>query len=273
MQNTLSPALSRPIDWLSLSAKCWYVTTFIGQSLFVLYIFGYFGIRFFADGVDGFAGTHLPNGFIQGDGTGNTALAAHILIAALIISAGLIQLLPNIRKAAPRLHRYSGWFYMLSSIVVSLAGMYLVWSRDRIIGSFAQDIGVTGSGVLVIVFVCASLYFAIKRNIAAHRRWALRLFMVVSAVWFLRLMIFGWLILTGGVGIDMRTFSGPFLIIVGFAQYLVPLAILEIYFRAQQSASSITRNSTAALVLLSTLAMAVGLFAITQAAWLPRIGQ
>ncbi|SDE22727.1 DUF2306 domain-containing protein [Kordiimonas lacus] len=261
----------RARNWLDLSAKTWFVVTAIGQWLFVAYIAGYYGKRFAAGGVGGFADTHLANGFMAGDSMGNVALAIHILVAGLIIAAGQIQLVPGIRNKIPRLHRYSGWFYMTASVVVSIAGTYLVWTRPRVIGSLIQDIGVTGSGVLVMAFVPLALYCAIKRDFAAHRRWALRLFMVVSAVWFLRLMTFGWFLTTGGIGIDGKTFSGPFLYVVSFAQYLLPLAVLELYFWAQKGKNKAHRGKVAGVVFLMTAFMAVGVVGISSFSWIPKI--
>lgn len=262
----------RKPDWLARSAKTWFIVTAIGQWLFVAYILGYYGLRFATDGVGGFAGTQLANGFIAGDGIGNIALAIHILVAGLIIAAGQIQLVPAIRNTLPLLHRCSGWFFMVASVIVSIAGFYLTWSRERVIGSLIQDIGVTGSGVLVMLFVPIALYYAIKRNFAAHRRWALRLFMVVSAVWFLRLMVFGWFMATGGIGIDGKTFTGPFLEVVSFAQYLLPLAMLELYFWASKPKNKRYQSAVASLIFVFCAAMAIGIFAISSVSWIPKIG-
>ncbi|MBU1555038.1 MAG: DUF2306 domain-containing protein [Gammaproteobacteria bacterium] len=269
--NTSVPQKHKP-DWLTLSAKTWFIVTAIGQWLFVAYIVGYYGLRFAKDGVSGFAGTQLANGFIAADSVGNVALVIHILLAGLIIAAGQIQLIPSIRNTLPLLHRCSGWFFMIASIIVSVAGFYLTWSRERVIGSLIQDIGVTGSGVLVMLFVPIALYYAIKRNFAAHRRWALRLFMVVSAVWFLRLMVFGWFVATGGIGIDGKTFTGPFLEVVSFAQYLLPLAVLELYFWASKPNNKHYQSAVASLIFLVCAAMAIGVFAISSVSWFPQIG-
>jgi len=265
------PQQQKP-DWLARSATTWFIVTAIGQWLFVAYILGYYGLRFAENGVGGFAGTQLTNGFIAGDRMGNIALAIHILVAGLIIAAGQIQLMPAIRNKLPLLHRASGWFFMVASVIVSIAGLYLTWSRERVIGSLIQDLGVTGSGVLVILFVPIALYYAIKRNFAAHRRWALRLFMVVSAVWFLRLMIFGWFIATGGIGIDSKTFTGPFLDVASFAQYLLPLAVLELYFWACKPHNQRYQTAVASLIFVCCAMMAIGVFAIGSVAWFPKIG-
>ena len=258
-------------NYLAASAKTWFVVTALGQWLFILYIVGYFGLRFLNQGLNGFSGTHLANGFIIGDGIGNVALAIHILFAALIIAAGQTQLLPGIRAKMPRLHRYSGRFYMIAAVFVSAAGVYLTWSRERVIGSVLQDVGTTGSAVLIAIFIPIALAHAVKGNFAAHRRWALRLFMVVSAVWFLRLMIFGWILATGGIGMDMDSFSGPFLVVVHFAQYLIPLAFLELYFSAQKQSSSRYKNMVAGAIFIASAIMAIGVIANATFFWIPKI--
>lgn len=267
-----APRPKRARNWLDLSAKTWFVVTAIGQWLFVAYILALYGGRFVADGVDGLRGTHLPNGFMEGDDFGNAAVMFHVLFAALIIGAGQLQLIPAVRAKMPAFHRWSGRFYMVASVLVSMAGVYLVWARPRVIGSLAQDIGTTGSGVLILVFLPLALYYAIKRDIKRHRQWALRLFMVVSAVWFLRLMTFGWFMTTGGIGIDMETFSGPALYVIHFAQYLLPLAILEMYFWAQKAENRAHRGKVASVIFLGTAFMAAGILGVGAFSWIPRMG-
>jgi len=262
----------RARNWLDLSAKTWFVVTAIGQWLFVAYILAYFGGIFLSSGAPGFGETHLPNGYIEGDTLGNLSLVVHILVAGFIIAAGQIQLVPQIRSKLPRLHRYSGWFYMIASLVVSAAGLYLSWSRPDEIGNLVTKLGTSLGGVLAFIFVPLALYYAIKRDFAAHRRWALRLFMVVSAVWFLRLMIFGWFMTTGGIGIDPKTFTGPFLNVAHYAQVLLPLAVLELYFWAQKPRNKAHRGKVAGVVFLMTACMAVGVFSVTLGFWLPRMG-
>ena len=51
-----------------------------------------------------------------------------------------------------------------------------------------NDIGVSLNGVLIMIFAEIALRYARARKIAVHRRWALRTFMVVSGVRFLRVI-------------------------------------------------------------------------------------
>lgn len=267
--NTLGPGWGTTA--LDLSARFWFAVTFIGQWLFVAYISVYYGSHFLDGGVAGFANTRLPNGYIEGDTLGNLAIVTHVLLAALIIAAGQLQLMPAVRARAPMLHRWSGRFYMVGSVLATQAGMYLILFRERILGSDIQDVAVIFGGVLVFVFAFQAYRHARRRRIAAHRRWALRLFMAVSAVWFLRQMVFGWYLLTGGIGIDDATFSGPFPIFANFAQYLLPLAMLELYFWAQRPQNETYRGRVAVLLMGMTGLMCVGLYAVASGLWIPKM--
>jgi tetratricopeptide (TPR) repeat protein len=58
---------------------------------------------------------------------------------------------------------------------------------------------------------------------------------------------------------------------MGFAQYLFPLAVLEIYFLAQDRPGALRRIATAGLLFVLTLVMVAGLFAVTMAVWVPDV--
>ena len=73
-----------------------------------------------------------------------------------------------------------------------------------------------------------------------------RLFLVVSAAWFFRAGLFlSILLFQRPVGFDVITFQGPFLTILGFAQYVFPLAVLEAYLRARDNVGSTRRLARA----------------------------
>jgi hypothetical protein len=126
--------------------------------------------------------------------------------------------------------------------------------------------------MLIILFAALALRAALARDFKTHRRWALRLFLVVSGSWFFRIGFFLSFFLHGGpFGFDPTTFSGPLLTFWGFAEYLLPLAVLELYLRAQEQSGALLRVTTATLVFVLTLAMGTGIFAVTMASWVPTI--
>jgi len=146
----------------------------------------------------------------------------------------------------------------------------MVWTRGTV-GDQMQHIAITLDGILIIAFALIAVRYAIARNIRKHREWALRLFMVAAGVWFFRVGLMAWVMLTGGLGVDFESFTGPFLSFWTFGQYLLPLAILEAYLRARDSAGPGVRILVAATIMTATLVMGVGIFAATMGMWLPRM--
>lgn len=256
---------------LNRAAKTWFLVILAGQWIFVAYIVAYFISGLLQGGLASLGDTHLPNGFIAGDTGGNIAVAAHLVFAVIIIGLGPLQLVPQVRARFPGFHRWNGRLYMAAVYLTSIVGLFMVWTRGTV-GDMTQHIGISVDAVLIIVFATLALRFAIVRNIRKHRRWALRLFMVASAVWFYRVGLMGWLFANGGpVGIDMETFTGPFLNFLTFGQYLVPLAVLELYFAAQDRAGATGKYVMAGGLAVVTLVMAFGIFAATMGMWLPRM--
>ena len=68
-----------------------------------------------------------------------------------------------------------------------------------------------------------------------------------------------------------KTFQGPFITLWTFGQYLLPLAVLELYLRARDRAGAPGRIAMAAGLCVLTVAMGVGIFVATVGMWLPNI--
>jgi uncharacterized membrane protein HdeD (DUF308 family) len=139
-------------------------------------------------------------------------------------------------------------------------------------GDLTQHLGATVGAVLIWICAGTALHYALARNFRTHRRWALRLFMATSASWFYRIVFFlTLLIFRRPVGFDPATFTGPFPSFMSFGQFLLPLAVLEIYFRTQDRPGAGRRMAMAAGLFVLTLAMVAGLFAVTMAVWVPDV--
>jgi Predicted membrane protein (DUF2306) len=184
---------------------------------------------------------------------------------------GPLQLIPQIRTYAPVFHRWNGRIYLTTAVVTSIAGLFMFFNRDMV-GGTIQHVGIALNAVLVIIFAAMALRYALARDFVRHRRWALRLFLVVSGVWFFRISLMLWIVLNKGpAGFDPVTFQGPFLYFLAFANYLLPLAVLEIYFYAKDKTGARGHFTMAAGLLVLTLAMAAGILFATKLMWLPRL--
>lgn len=255
---------------VGIAARFWFVVAAIGHWIFLAYILAVFYPPIAQHGLEGLKGLHLPAGFREGETLGNLASISHVLLAAIVIGGGPLQLIPAIRSRIPTFHRWLGRSYLVAAVLSSIGGLYMSWTRSPI-GDVVSKLGISGDAVLIIVFAAFAVRHAIARQITEHRRWALRLFMAASAVWFFRVGLMAWATLTGGVGIDWDSFTGPFLYVLGFAQYLLPLAMLEWYFLCQRNATPGMRLAFVATLLVLTGYMMIGIFSATAGMWLPRM--
>lgn len=252
------------------SAIFWFSVAVIGQWIFAFYITAFYGGSALHGNMDAW-NKKMPHGYIAGDHVGNIVVAMHLFLAIIITVGGPIQLIAKVRTRFPRFHHWNGRIYIVAVVMTALVGLYMGWVRGSV-GGFIQQLGISFDAILVIVFAGLTLRYAIVRNIKVHRRWALRLFMVVNAVWFFRVGLMLWLIIfRAPVGFNPETFEGPFLNFLGVADYLIPLAILELYFFAQTKAEAKGRMFIAISLIILTLAMAVGIFGAIMGLWLPYI--
>ncbi|HET7370030.1 MAG TPA: DUF2306 domain-containing protein [Gammaproteobacteria bacterium] len=276
--NTMTDAVSTggvgrqftPSAVLTAAGRFWFLAAVTGQWLFAYYVALFYGGAAARGDLTAWNKV-LAYGYIPGDTMGNLALGAHLLLAVIIIVGGPLQLVPQIRRYAPALHRWNGRVYLPTVFVASISGLYMIWFRGAV-GDVVQHLGMSLDAVLIIAFAILALRYALAREISTHRRWALRLFMVVNGVWFFRVGLMLWLIVNqGAVGFDPKTFTGPFLSFLSFAEYLLPLAILEIYLRAKDGARPSFQLTVATGIMAVTLAMGVGIFAAFMGLWLPHI--
>jgi Predicted membrane protein (DUF2306) len=255
---------------LDAAAASWYVVTVLGQLLFVVYVAGFYG-RSALEGRPEDWNKVLPHGYTPGDTLGNLVLGAHLAFAVVITLGGALQLLPQLRRHMPQFHRWNGRVYLASALIMSLGGLTMMFTRKGV-GDFLQYIGIGLNAVLILVFAGLALYHVRARRYDEHRRWALRLFLAVSGVWFFRIGLMAWIAVNQGpVGFDPKTFTGPFLAFLSFAQYLLPLALLQLYFLARRSRYAHAQLAMAAGLGLATLVTAGGSVAAAMFMWMPRL--
>jgi len=256
---------------LRLAAQFWFLVAVTGQWIFVFYVAVAYG-RSAPQGDFEAWNRVMPNGHLPGDTVGNIAIGVHLLLAVVIMAGGPLQLVPSIRRRFPRFHRWTGRFYIPAVVLTSIAGLYMIWGRPRSAGHLVQHLGISLDAVLIVVFAALALRYALARKLKTHSEWALRLFMVVNGVWFFRVGLMFWIAVNGGpAGFNPKTFTGPALDVLSFADYLLPLAMLELYRLTKERAGTRGRFAMAATLVLLTLAMGAGIVIAAIGMWLPRI--
>ena len=272
--NTL--VLNNRRDWdciaeasLKRSAQLWFVVATIGMWLFVYYIAGFYGGPTVQGDFEAWSRNKmLPHGFVRGDTVGNLQFAAHVLMAAVMTVGGTLQLIAQLRARVPKLHRWTGRVFIVLAILLSLGGLYMVCISGRY-NQLVNAFGISLNAVLIITSGVMAWRYALARDFASHRRWALRTFVLASGVWFMRLGYMAWIIINHGpVGIGQKG-DGPFDIVWQFGSFLLPLLILEIYLRVKQSGTTSARLLTAAALVVSSVLTGIGIFGAYMFMWRP----
>ena len=213
----------------------------------------------------------FPRGYVEGETLGNMIVGTHLFLAAIIIIGGPIQLIPNLRKYAPAFHKWNGYLYIINAIILSLSGLFMVSIRGSI-GGMIQHVSISINALLIIISALFAVKYAIIRDIKNHHIWAIRLFLVVNGVWFFRVGLYFWLFINQKpVGFDPNTFEGPFLYFLTFSQYTLPLAIFELYLKANKSSNKWLLQITTFVIFIFTILILIGIFAASVGLWFPKM--
>jgi len=265
-----TPAFAR--NAIDTSAKVWFATALVGQAIFSYYIVAFYYVSTANWDIERFNHT-MPAGYIEGDILGNLAVIGHVLFAAIITLGGLMQLVPMLRTKLPALHRWNGRLYILTALIMSFSGAFMIITRyDKVVGDLFAHTALMINGAIIVTCAILAFKMARRRQFAQHRVWALRLFVAVSGVWFFRIGFMAWNMLHGRpVGWDPASFTGPFLTVLQALVYILPLAVLEIYLRAKARGTANQKLATAAGIVLLSAVMMWGIFGATMGMWLPRI--
>ncbi len=251
---------------LRAAAAAWLAVTALGQLVFVVYLLGFYGrltlAGRFADWNRG-----VPHGYVADEPFGNLVVGLHLGFAVLVMAGGALQLIPTLRRRRPAFHRWNGRVYLAAAVITSVGGLIMMATRGTFGGPW-QKIATCLNGAVIVGCAGMAWRHARARRFDAHRRWALRLFLAAGGVWFNRVVYNLWVAALGPVGFDPSEFRGPFLTFLNFAQFLVPLGVLELYLRAQRRGAP-AQHAVAALLAALSAVTAAGVVAVTIRRWLP----
>ena len=260
-----SSFFDRALPW---SARAWFGVAVLGQWLFAAYILVVFGGALVQGQPEAINRTDLITGYVAGDGSGNAMLFGHVLAGALLSAGGVLQLLPWLRQRLPTVHRWNGRVFLLLAIAGAISGLLLTWVR----GSRLSEVtawALSLDGLLILIAAGMAWRLAVQRRFAAHRRWAIRAFLLVSAVWAMRLGFMAWVILNQGPRGMTTRLDGPFDLFWAFGCFLLPLAIAELYFLAERHAS--WRGPATVVLTLGAAVSALGVFGAYTMMWAPHL--
>lgn len=274
MSETVAPVVRLPSipfaqRLLKGSGALWFLAVIAGQWLFVYYILAAYMPPALSGAWERWDEIGLIHGFIEGDLPGNLGFISHVLLAAVITLGGTLQLIPQLRQRVPALHRWMGRTFLAVSVFMAVGGIVLIWGRGTRLND-VTGLATTIDGILILVAAAFALYFIRRRQIDRHRRWAMRLFIFVSGVWYLRVGYMAWGITTGGAGIGERM-NGPADYALAYACFLLPWAVLELYLRACDSRAVAAKLGMAGVMLAAAGLTALGVFGAWMVIWSPHV--
>ena len=256
---------------MTLAAGAWVAATVAGLLVFAAYIAALYAWGLATGDLERWNAV-LPtgHGYVPGDLRGNAALGVHVIAAIAVAVSGAIQLLPGVRRRAPRLHRWSGRTFLGLGMGAALSGALIALTRGPVAGPY-MAVGNLTDAALVLVFATLAWRAARRRDFSRHRRWALRAFIVIFGVWFYRLLMMLWFAANGGPVGHTDAFDGPWDIFLAFGHFLLPLALLELYLAAQARGGAALRMAAAGVAGMAALATGAGTVLAALGMWLPRL--
>jgi hypothetical protein len=288
------PVLAQEL--LDGAGALWFVPAVLGQLFFAAYIF----VHYWATAAVGdFAKWNdtLIHPLAAGNAVGNAFIGAHIVLALIITAGGPLQVvlgwiatrdrasrLPvRLRLRLLRVHRWLGRTYVVTAILISAGAIWLTSTQRPLLfhagpmPSVAAAAASDANGALIILCALLAIWYARAGKIDAHRRWALLTFLMVSGVWFIRIAYGFWTLATGrppfGGGAPGTTgdMDGWFDMFIGFARFIVPWIVLELYLYARRSADTRVKAFAAATLALAALVVSVGAIGAARLMWLPNM--
>ncbi len=265
-------------SWFSSKIrKTWIAVFIISQLAFAVYIYALYGTAVTSgrQEVWGFVfdNIHKPAGAFAA----NLGITLHLFLAAFIMIIGPLQFVPLIREKTPRVHHWTGRIFLAFAALTSLGGLTFIFTRGTV-GGLVMDVGFGSYGILLLVCIVQAWRNAVARNIATHQRWAIRVFLMCTCSWMWRIDYTAWAFANNcknyGEACAGHTsnFQGIFDDFMAFAFYIVPMALLEMYFYFERTKKYRQNPIVSDMAVLITLPiLIVGAIGIFVAWWLPGI--
>ncbi len=103
-----------------------------------------------------------------------SAFKIHVVSSSLVLIAGFTQFFRIFRTRYPKIHRVSGWLYLITILGFSLpSGLILAFSAA---GGLSTQISFVLLSLLWAITTLSAFYFLLKKRWMLHRDWMIRSF-------------------------------------------------------------------------------------------------
>lgn len=262
----MEPPYARTLRW-SLAGLV--LASWASSAIFASYILAFYLAQATPARLVGW-NANLPGLYAPGHPLALAAMAAHLLTGAVLLGLGPLQLIGEVRRRWPALHRWTGRIYICAAGLAGLGGLAFIAIRGTI-GGAPMNLGFALYGGLMVLAAVQTWRHACAGRTAAHRAWAIRLFALTVGSWLYRMEYGFWLPLTHDAG-HTRDFHGPVDVVMGFFFYVPNLLVAEAFIRARSGeARAPTRLAASAALNGATFVVALGTYYFTRFFWGPAI--
>ena len=270
MSKTVQPPPRNHSDAiLQLANRALIATVWVSAILFGLYILAFYAASLISGNLDKWIRL-LPGIFTPVALAATLSIGIHFAAGGVILVMGCIQVMRKIRELYPRLHRWVGRVYVLSSILAAIGGLVFIVIKGTV-GGTIMDIGFALYGLLMFWCAVETIRQARARNLQKHRVWALRLFALAIGSWLYRMEYGFWFLLTDRAG-HTKDFHGWFDNIMAFFFYLPNLILVELTVRSnRQNSATSFKIFTSITLFIATIFVAMGTFFFVTKLWGPAI--
>jgi uncharacterized membrane protein len=112
--------------------------------------------------------------------------ALHRLGGTVLLVAGLMQFSTRLRRERPKLHRLTGYTYILLAISAGISGLYFGLLDP--FGGVNEAIPAAVFGLALIVETAVALSYARRRSFEIHREWMVRSYALVLGPMMIRII-------------------------------------------------------------------------------------
>jgi hypothetical protein len=268
-ENTIPPLISNNDLLYRFSSRALLGIVWLSSFIFGLYILANYAAAYFDDDLARWNNV-LPEIYVPGQPAASVGIGLHFAAGGLVLLLGGLQLIKGIRVNYPRVHHWTGRFYILVSLVAAIGGLAFIAIRGTV-GGLVMDIGFAGYGILMFIAALQTVRYAIKRDLLIHQAWAWRLYALAIGSWLYRMDYGLWLIFADWIG-HAEDFSGWFDKFMAFFFYVPNLIIVELMIRARDTASNQRlKTITSVTMILACGILIVATWGFARVAWIPAI--
>lgn len=271
-------ALAQPVSppqWTA-SAMRWASIALVGvvwisSAIFGAYILAYYGGAIPAGTMEQWNAT-LPALYEAHTPVASFGMGLHFFAGATLLLLGPVQLIGEVRRRAPAVHRWTGRVYAFAAFAAGVGGLTFIAIKGTV-GGTMMDVAFAAYGGLMVLAAVQTVRHAMARNIDVHRAWAIRLFALAIGSWLYRI---GYGLFFAIMGAEdpghTATFDDWFDYVMDWAFFVPPLIVAEMFIRARRTGgSTVGRVGATAVLGASAGLIAFATFFFTVMGWGPAI--